>query len=197
MSLIPESAQLHFSTLSSTHSWMKKNLGSLSKSPCICVRADVQTQGHGQFKRKWISPPGGIWASICLELHQTYQVNHLAMVLASSIISVLVVRGVYPKLKWPNDLLLNGSKFGGVLVEICQRQEQQVVICSYGINVNIDQKELADVDQKATSLAIATEEEWPLELLYKEINDQFERDFKLFEKTGYASFALWEQEWKS
>ena len=74
------------------------------------VVADVQTEGRGRLGRRWEAPPGtALLASFVLPPHP------LASLTAGVAAAEACGRGV--RLKWPNDLLLNGAKVGGILVE--------------------------------------------------------------------------------
>ena len=100
-----------------------------------------QTAGRGQRGRTWLSPPG---SGVCLSLAYTYanQPDNLpALTLAMGVSAInalesVGVRGV--KLKWPNDLVVNDGKLGGILTEAQQQSTGAVtVVTGIGINVNL------------------------------------------------------------
>jgi BirA family biotin operon repressor/biotin-[acetyl-CoA-carboxylase] ligase len=94
------------------------NLLAQGEKPWSVVIARQQTAGRGQWGRQWISPTGGLYLSVAiaptLEAVASYQ---LTLASAWGIASQLRQRGVDVKIKWPNDLVLNGRKLGGILTE--------------------------------------------------------------------------------
>ena len=88
------------------------------------VVADHQTAGRGRFDRRWDAPPGtALLVSFVLKPNP---VLSLAAGVAAAEAS-----GVEVRLKWPNDLLLDGGKLGGILVEA----RADKAICGIGINL--------------------------------------------------------------
>lgn len=76
------------------------------------VVADEQTEGRGRFGRAWTSPVGGLYA--------TFIVSHRPMLSVASgvcLLRALARFGVKAGLKWPNDLLVDGRKLAGILIE--------------------------------------------------------------------------------
>jgi len=102
------------------------------------VLADEQTSGRGRMDRKWFTPRGTALAmSLILRptpderAHPTRTTGLLAVSLAES----LRKRGLAPLIKWPNDVLLNGRKTAGILVESTWTGEQlDALILGMGVN---------------------------------------------------------------
>lgn len=115
------------------------------------VFADAQTAGRGRFRRRWVTPPGeSIAVSIIFrpsgeQLPSLSQMGALAAAQA-----IEAVTGLSVALKWPNDLMVNGRKVGGVLVE---SDEGGLAILGIGINVALDPESYAET-AAATSLAL-------------------------------------------
>lgn len=105
------------------------------------VLAEMQTAGRGRLDRPWSSPPGGIWMSLILKpgipLSQVYRIN-----MAVSVAVVRAIEGLYgleARIKWPNDLLINGRKLCGILMEISAEMDRlDYVLVGIGINANVD-----------------------------------------------------------
>ena len=82
--------------------------------------ADEQTAGRGRSRQKWFTPPGSALAfSLILrptdaELAYPARVTGLG---ALALTDVLLSTGLVPKIKWPNDVLINRQKVAGILVE--------------------------------------------------------------------------------
>jgi BirA family biotin operon repressor/biotin-[acetyl-CoA-carboxylase] ligase len=89
------------------------------------VVADHQTAGRGRLDRRWESPPG-----TALLVSFVLRPNPLLSLAAGVAAAQACGGGV--RLKWPNDLLLNGGKVGGILVEVTSRA---TAICGIGINL--------------------------------------------------------------
>lgn len=82
------------------------------------VLAREQNAGQGQWGRTWISPPGGLYLSLVLEPHEAAKnANLLTLASAWGIVECLNDLGVNVQLKWPNDLIYEGHKVGGILTE--------------------------------------------------------------------------------
>jgi BirA family biotin operon repressor/biotin-[acetyl-CoA-carboxylase] ligase len=76
------------------------------------ILADEQNAGRGRFGRTWLSPRGGLYATFLLE---AMSIPSLRAGLA--IARALEAFGLSACLKWPNDVLLDGRKVAGVLIE--------------------------------------------------------------------------------
>lgn len=80
--------------------------------PGDMVVADEQTAGRGRFGRTWISPNGGLYATIILASDPL-----LSLKAGLALVNVLRRAGVFAVLKWPNDLLVGSLKIAGILIE--------------------------------------------------------------------------------
>ena len=97
------------------------------------LRAETQTAGRGRLGRDWVSPPGNLYASTLVRpLAGDPTAATLAMVAAVALDDAVAVwlpgRAM---LKWPNDLLIDGAKLSGILLE---RSGDAVIV---GIGVNL------------------------------------------------------------
>jgi len=116
------------------------------------VVAGRQKAGRGRLRRVWLSPAGGLYFTMVLRpeipTELTARVNFFA-----SMILARVLRGSYgidAKLKWPNDILVNGDKLCGMLSEMeAEAGMATFVNIGIGINVNNDPR---PKEQGATSL---------------------------------------------
>jgi BirA family transcriptional regulator, biotin operon repressor / biotin---[acetyl-CoA-carboxylase] ligase len=99
------------------------------------VHADEQTAGRGRRERAWYSPPGNLYMSVLLRLGPaTNRLPELSFVTAIAVadaVDTLLPRAVRATLKWPNDVLVNGGKIAGILLE----HADDVVIVGIGLNV--------------------------------------------------------------
>jgi BirA family biotin operon repressor/biotin-[acetyl-CoA-carboxylase] ligase len=102
------------------------------------VAADEQTAGRGRGSRKWITPPGTALAfSLLLRgAGASPSSGRLAGLGAMAAADACEVFGLKPEIKWPNDVLLNGRKVAGVLVESrWNGDELDASVIGVGMNV--------------------------------------------------------------
>ena len=88
----------------------------------LWITATTQTQGRGRHGRVWISPPGNLYASLLLRDPSAFEdAPQLALVAALALRDAVALEAKTLasrlKLKWPNDLLLDGRKCAGILIE--------------------------------------------------------------------------------
>ncbi|PKO22330.1 MAG: biotin--[acetyl-CoA-carboxylase] ligase [Chloroflexi bacterium HGW-Chloroflexi-1] len=103
--------------------------------------ADEQTAGRGRLARTWWAPPGSnLLMSLLLRPSiPPSQAGQLTMCLGlAAVEGIETVTGLRPALKWPNDLLLNGRKLGGMLSELRLDGERlDYAVLGLGLNVNL------------------------------------------------------------
>ena len=106
------------------------------------IISEKQTKGKGRLGKKWSSPnSGNIYMTICTE-------NDLS-ISPISLVTALICKKAINKiakqelimLKWPNDILLNNKKVGGILVETEIYEEKTRTIIGIGINMSIKKEE--------------------------------------------------------
>jgi BirA family biotin operon repressor/biotin-[acetyl-CoA-carboxylase] ligase len=99
------------------------------------VVARQQTQGRGRHGRDWFSPEGNLYASILLRpgLPPT-RLSELGFIVALAAADAVdaVLPGGRARLKWPNDVLIDGGKVAGILVEIV---EDNAAVIGIGLNI--------------------------------------------------------------
>ncbi len=104
-------------------------------APFACL-AEYQTAGRGRQGRQWISPYG---SGLCLSIKQHYQNLQHSLAGLNIALAVTVTRTLYALgvtkvgLKWPNDVLWQGRKLAGLLLE----SKNSDVVIGIGINVNM------------------------------------------------------------
>ena len=109
-----------------------------------------QDQGRGRLGRTWESPEGGAYFSLILRpTRPVVETPQLALVAGLSAAEAIQDAAcLYPSIRWPNDLLLDGKKVGGILVEA----KNDAVVVGVGINVATRH---AQLPPEAASLAAA------------------------------------------
>lgn len=111
--------------------------------------AEFQTAGRGRRGRQWLAPPGG---AICLSLSWTFpqmprDAGSLGLAMGVCVLRALQGHGITnAQLKWPNDLLVDDRKLGGILTEL--RAESEGPACAVvgiGLNVSLGGELLANI----------------------------------------------------
>jgi len=116
----------------------------------LWLRAERQTAGRGRQGRAWRSPPGNLIASTLARLRPgDPPAPTLALVAAVALAETVEAFGVRATIKWPNDLLVEGAKLSGILLE----RAGDAVVIGFGVNLAHYPD---DLDRPATSLAAAT-----------------------------------------
>jgi len=160
------------------------------------VIADAQTAGRGRLKREWLSEPKKnltfsviIKPEIAPELFGVLSL-YAGLSVAEAIESVAKLR---PVCKWPNDVMLNGKKFCGILSEaVFNREMLAGVIVGIGININqsIFPRELESI---ATSLLQVTGKELDRFSILAAVLDRMEYNYTSI-KTGNSTGII--EGWK-
>jgi BirA family biotin operon repressor/biotin-[acetyl-CoA-carboxylase] ligase len=107
----------------------------------LLVIADEQTAGRGRLDRRWWAPPGSslLMSLLLRPALPPDRAGQLTMCLGLAAVEAIeTVTGLRPALKWPNDLLLEDRKLGGMLTELRLDGERLAyAVLGLGINVNV------------------------------------------------------------
>jgi BirA family transcriptional regulator, biotin operon repressor / biotin---[acetyl-CoA-carboxylase] ligase len=176
----------HFFNTDSTNR-VAMELGYAGEPEGTVVMAEAQTAGRGRSGRTWHSERGaGLYLTVLLRPRLSPAQAPLLTMLAgiSAHTAIAAQTGLVPELKWPNDLILNGKKLGGILTEMHAEPNQvRFVIVGIGINVN-QEKFPAELSSTATSLRKESgRASYRLELLVR-LLAQFENDYNRFLHEG-------------
>lgn len=131
-----------FRNLSSTQEYARRWIVTkgILRSNGYVIISDSQRKGIGRNGNKWVSPRGGIWLSVILSsaLHPSKCI--LFSFCASLAVSEAINRctGLNSKLKWPNDILIEGKKVSGILVNASMDSDAiEHIIVGIGVNANV------------------------------------------------------------
>ncbi len=105
--------------------------------PLICI-AEYQTKGHGRRGNHWISSYGrDISLSVAWSVPPGYRVTGVeSLVIALALAETLTRIGLSGvKLKWPNDIYVNGKKIAGILLEQVINNGRTILIVGVGLNL--------------------------------------------------------------
>ncbi len=149
------------------------------------IIAEKQTKGRGRLGKKWSSPnSGNIYMTICTE----NDLSKLPISLITGLICKKAINKISNKsiimLKWPNDILLNNKKIGGILVETEVYNKKIRTIIGIGINIKIKKEESWWGDLSKFSIEAKRDE-----LINQILSDFIEK----FDKLDFN----WMDEWKN
>lgn len=127
--------QFVYDEVTSTFDVAKQLLQNHSQGVVIAKR---QTKGKGKGERKFVSNDGGLYFTIfCKQVDFSPSFALKTVINAGlSVYDTLVSLGFNAKLKWPNDVLINGKKVCGILCETITCGDKLDFMCGVGINVN-------------------------------------------------------------
>lgn len=190
-----------FESLESTNTYLKNHINEHKNLDVVFTYN--QTNGHGRVNRSWSANKDSLTFSILFKddfIYENYQ--NLSLISAVSILEVLINYIPNIQIKWPNDLLINGKKICGILLESRISDKMEGLILGIGINVNNTN---FNDSLNATSMFLETNKTFDIELLLKDIVDKLFSNIQslkdgqsnhieiinkynfLFNKTAYAT----------
>ncbi len=190
----------HFDRTAST-SWIGKKLAGETdpeKLHGMVIIAEEQTGGVGRLGRAWVSPAGGIWATIVLK--PKIPLDHLFMItMAGSVAIARAIRKEYnisALIKWPNDIFIGDKKVAGLLLELAAEADTvHYALLGIGIDANISLAELSSpLKDILTSLEAEVGHEVDRVALLARVLREFELRYQQLEDGEYDSII---REWKS
>lgn len=124
-----------FEKIPSTNQKIWEMIGEGEKTPIGAI-AHQQTAGKGQWGRVWQSQPGGLYLSLGLTTNlPATNAPHLTLFAAWGIANSLREKNIPVLIKWPNDIILNGKKLGGILSET-RVQQGKITQTVIGVGIN-------------------------------------------------------------
>ena len=166
--------------------------GARSGSVVVCER---QTAGRGRRGRVWLSAPGD---SLTFSLLWRFPAGMPPPAGLSLAVGVAVSRALEGmgaagvNLKWPNDILADGAKLGGILVETVTSGGRQAAVIGVGLNLRLPHDIAAAVDVAAGALVAVMPCSPSRNLLLAGLLDSLADMLEVFVRTGFAGFR---EEW--
>jgi BirA family transcriptional regulator, biotin operon repressor / biotin---[acetyl-CoA-carboxylase] ligase len=188
----PNTGPIHiFDSLASTNAYALEQLNGPA-----WVMARVQTAGRGRRARPWSSPLGNLYATHLLhptEPPATVALRSFAAALALHS-AIFDKTGHQAALKWPNDVLVNGGKVAGILLEATRRQSRPCLAIGFGVNL-ISAPDASVVEAGATvpiSLQAATGQTFAPEDFLTALAQSYAHWEEIFQTQGFAPLrAAW------
>lgn len=121
---------LSFDKIPSTQDYALELISTGRATNCTAILAAAQSAGRGRMRRTWVSHHGNLYISFIYMAPE--RDARLSYSVAVAIAETIASFGIRPAIKWPNDILVDGKKIAGTLIEY----SGDYVIIGIGINVN-------------------------------------------------------------
>ena len=120
---------ISFDKIPSTQTYALQMVANGTARDHTVIIAEAQSAGRGRYRRTWVSHHGNLYVSFIFDAYE--RDPRLSYVVAVAVAETLTAFGIHPKIKWPNDILIDGKKVCGILIEYAG----QFVIVGIGINI--------------------------------------------------------------
>jgi len=132
----PVGWRVHYSTVTgSTNDDAREAARQGEPGLCVFV-ANEQTAGRGRQGRTWTAPPGfGLLFTMLFRPAASEPPLRYTMLASVALAEALEALGLQPRIKWPNDVLLDGRKTAGILAEAFQVEDGRAIVVGCGLNV--------------------------------------------------------------
>ncbi|HJJ91053.1 MAG TPA: biotin--[acetyl-CoA-carboxylase] ligase [Methanocorpusculum sp.] len=175
----------HFEKVSSTNALARQMLHEVGDDvqPGTVLIAERQTEGTGRLNRIWMSPRGGIWATIVvmpkLNVDQIFSI-----MMAGSLALTRAIRhefGLSSLIKWPNDVFIGDKKVAGMTLELSADEDTlRYCLIGVGIDVNVSiEKTMPDISTIATSISDELEHDVDRAQFFAKFLKEFERRYQM------------------
>ncbi len=155
------------------------------------VAANSQTAGKGRLGREWESPHNkNIYISVVLYPDIGFE-SVAQITLISGLAVVKTIRDMTKadaKIKWPNDVLINGKKVVGILTEM-QAEVNRILFAVVGIGINVNQTVFDDeLKEKATSILLESGIKYKRSEMIAKLMQMLKEYYKIFCEKGFGVF---------
>lgn len=186
-----------FDVIDSTNAYLLElaKQGEATGHACL---AEQQHAGRGRRGRNWISPPGGnVYLSLLWRFNAgATQLGGLSLAMGLAVTRALGEIGFEDaRVKWPNDILFNNRKLGGILLEMTgEASGPCVVVAGIGLNVRAPEALMSAVEQDWTDLESALANKVARNRLVGHLLSHLIATVRQFEQQGFPSF---QREWNA
>lgn len=189
---------LHFEEVTTTQSVAHEQVRAGAPDGTVIV-SEHQTAGKGRMLREWSSASRkGIWMTLLMRPEvPPHLAPQFTLVIAVAIVNA--IKALYPqidaRIKWPNDILIDGKKVTGILTEmVAEADRVEAILVGIGINVNQQLDDFPEELQSiATSLQLTIGKQVDRAELLAKVLYYSEHYCDLYVKHGFSHIkALWE-----
>ncbi len=183
----------HHACVESTQTLLKEKAKGGAQEGCV-VSAEKQTAGRGRQGKVWIAPEGNLSMSFLLRPHcspaQAGQYSFLVAVALSKTLDKYIEKGHVKHLKWPNDILIDGQKCAGILLESDLSDEGKIEALYIGVGVNI-----LHAPPERCALQEVSSQEVSASLLLAKFLENIKKYINLYKENGFLSIReIWMEE---
>ena len=120
---------ISFDKIPSTQLYAHELIAKINATNQLVIKAEAQSAGRGRYRREWVSHHGNLYVSFIYKSEE--RDPKLSNAVAVAVAETLSGFGIDPNIKWPNDILIDGKKVSGILIEYAK----DFVIVGIGINI--------------------------------------------------------------
>ncbi|QLY39881.1 biotin--[acetyl-CoA-carboxylase] ligase [Hujiaoplasma nucleasis] len=165
-------------SVNSTNTYLKDHYQDYQHFDCILTHH--QTQGKGRLVNTWFSTDKDLTFSILIKDKLSAKAIQLMPLYTAYILNKVI--SLYTEesfIKWPNDILIQGKKVSGILVESLYQDSLKALIIGIGINVNNNDFP-NHIKNQAISLSQISQVDIKQDSLLLKIQNQFEKDYEIY-----------------
>ena len=175
--------------IDSTNSYLRRLCNAGDVEDCTVAVANYQTEGRGQMGTQWNSQASkNLMVSVFKDVSYLHLEHHffISIVISLSILKALQGFNIKNlKVKWPNDILSENKKIGGILIEnVIKKTKMNASIIGFGINVN--QTKFHHLPQ-ASSLRLISGRVFDVDEILQAILSRLEHHFELLEQRQFKA----------
>nr|DAH89032.1 MAG TPA: Biotin-(acetyl-CoA carboxylase) ligase [Caudoviricetes sp.] len=163
---------ISFDKIPSTQTYALDMVASGTARDHTIVMAEAQSAGRGRYRRMWVSHHGNFYASFIFSAPE--RDSRLSYMVAVAIAETIMSFGIIPTIKWPNDILIDGKKVCGVLIEYAGA----FVIVGIGINIKSNPTVAENITTKLENYADVPKAEL-LNRLMRNLDKWMKTDFAI------------------
>ncbi|RAI11612.1 MAG: biotin--[acetyl-CoA-carboxylase] ligase [Candidatus Melainabacteria bacterium] len=179
----------YLSEVNSTNTYAKEHIKNIKDKTVIYT--SHQTGGRGRFNRVWVDlGDENLFLSFVLkpskDLKPVY--SNLTQYTALKLAKTFEQYGVSPKIKWPNDILIDGKKISGILAEsVMSEGILKGLIIGVGLNLNANKEDFAQIDKVVTALNLEIKKDVDKKIFLNKFCKNFFNDYENFLEHGFIS----------
>lgn len=179
---------LHFDEIDSTNEEARRRAAAGDEGD-LALHADVQTAGRGRRGRPWVSTLGNLMFSLLLRPKagpaRAAELSFATAIALHEALAQLTGEGFRFQLKWPNDVLLDGAKVAGILLESATGSDGALEFLVIGAGINLVHHP-ENTPYPATSVAATLGHQVPVQAALDEVLARLGHWITVWEREGFA-----------